>query len=150
MTTAAPSILSRPTRLAARLTGSSEEELQHLFLRKRILIRLEEEFARVPDSRETFVLAVNQCLRFCPNVSVCVPDSEPVLIGECCDLSRRIHESRSNLVTVASDRASDFDAILNVGSKVASHLPWITVNSGGWVGRLAVPDVGADNLFWES
>lgn len=143
------SILSRPARLAARLTGSSEEELDHLFMRKRILIRLEEGFASIPDSRETFFLAVNQCLRFCPNVSVYVPRSEPRLVGECQELSQRIHASRSNLVQVASDAVSDFEAILNVGRKVAADLPWITINSGGWVARLASSNSGVDDLFWE-
>jgi hypothetical protein len=144
------SILSRPARLAARLTRSSEEELEHLFMRKRILIRLEDGFASVPDSRETFFLAVNQCLRFCPNVSVYGPNSERALIGECGKLSQRIHGPQSKLVAVASDDVSDFDAVLNVGRKVAGDRPWITVNSAGWVARLAVSNSGADTLFWES
>ncbi len=142
-------ILSRPARLAAGLTHASDEELEYLFTHKRIQIRLEERFACLPDSREAFSLAVNQCLRFCPNISVYVPPSESALTVECRELSRRIHASRSNLIPVASDDTSDFDAILNVGSKVAEGLPWITINSGGWVGRLAGPGSGVENLFWE-
>src|SRR5206468_1306360 len=61
---------SRPTRLAATLVRREEVELEHLFLSSRVLVRLEEDYSEIQDARETFLLAVNQVLRFCPNVSV--------------------------------------------------------------------------------
>jgi hypothetical protein len=59
-------LLSRPVRLAARLRGQDEAELEHLFRAARVLVRLEDAFAGVSDARETFLFAVNQSLRFCP------------------------------------------------------------------------------------
>jgi hypothetical protein len=92
-------ILSRPMRLAAEIGGEDEERLEHLFTDARVLVRLEEALARVQDARETFLSAVNQILRFCPNVAVCVPDAARDLLEAANELAVRVHgrgiESRS-------------------------------------------------------
>ena len=142
-------VLSRPARMASRMTNTSEAEMHHLFRRKRILIRLEERFASLSDPRETFLLAVNQCLRFCPNVAVYVPGLAASLLNRCKMLSHGTHGSGGNLASVRSDDTAGFDAILSVGTRVRSCGHWITVNSGGWVARLAASDSGVDELFWE-
>ncbi len=78
-------IFSRPARLGALITGDSEESVVHLFTKKRILVRLEAPFSQVPDARETFLFAVNQCLRFCSNISVLVAAGRGELTRACED-----------------------------------------------------------------
>jgi len=73
---------SRPARLAADLGARTEGEAVQLFSEKRILVRIEEEFAADGNSKETFLLAINQILRFCPNVVIALPAASLELIEE--------------------------------------------------------------------
>ncbi len=130
-------MLSRPMRLAAEVSGQDETQLEHLFMEARVLIRLEDRFAQVPDARETFLFAVNQVLRFCPNVAVCVPDSAGDLIEAANDLAVRVH-GRGHRVRVAKvDGTLVFSAVVNVGMEISRDSTWVTVNSTGWVARVA-------------
>jgi len=130
--------LSRPARLAAGLGAGSEREAVQTFSNKRILVRIEEEFAANGDAKETFRLAINQILRFCPNVAVAVPAASHELIGEANLLKREIYESTEDIPTVSAERDFfKFDAIVNVGVRVDQDLPWIGINSSGWLARVA-------------
>src|SRR5881628_2562959 len=84
-------LFSRPVRLAADLSGQNEAALEHLFAGAKILVRLEEAFACVPDARETFLFAVNQALRICPNVAVSVPARARDLIEAGDELAACVH-----------------------------------------------------------
>ncbi len=143
-------LLSRPVRLAAELLGRDEAKLDHLFIEARVLIRLEEAFATVPDARETFLFAVNQVSRFCPNLSLCVPASAHDLIEAAKEVTARVH-GRGNWVHLGEVRdGSRFQAVINIGTQVADGLPWATVNSTGWVARIATAGSGVDCLPWMS
>ena len=144
-----PETVSRPVRLAASILNTTETEMGDLFSRKRILVRLEEDLAESSDARETLCLAVNQCLRFCPSVGVSIPGSDGELLNECRRIAEGIHGPGHNLGIVASDDFSGFDAVLNIGTTVRKDMPWVTVNSGGWIARVATKDSLADALFWE-
>jgi hypothetical protein len=142
---------SRPARLAATLTERTEEESANLFLEKSIMIRLEPDFARIADARETFLFAVNQVLRFCPNVGLQVPPEAQDLIDSSVELARAIHGGGAWIQVIASERkAADFDAIINVGTRIVEKLPWITVNSDGWLARVASAYSGVNVLPWSS
>ena len=140
---------SRPARLAASLAEGTEEECAHLFLKKSVLIRLESAFAHVQDARETFLFAVNQVLRFCPNVGLLVPFEFQNLADLSTELATAIHGAGRWIQIIGSDHeAAAFDAIINVGTAVANELPWVTVNSSGWLARVATAPSGANELPW--
>src|SRR5260370_25491547 len=65
---------SRPARAGAAILCADEREVEHLFLTKTILVRLEAAYAGSPNAEETFVFIINQCLRFCPRVYVDIPE----------------------------------------------------------------------------
>src|SRR5438132_5260487 len=141
-------LLSRPVRLAARLRGQDEAELEHLFREARVLVRLEDAFADACDARETFLFAVNQILRFCPNVTVSVPAGTRHLIDAGDELAARVHGA-GHRVQIASRDTAEFNAVVNVGTEMADSLPWVTVNSTGWVARVATAESGRDRLPWK-
>lgn len=141
--------LSRPVRLAAVLQNISEDECTHLFLNKRILICLEPTLASSHNARMTLVFAVNQTLRFCPNLTLMVPPESRHLVGRCLELAHAIHGADHEIQILDSEgQAKFFDAIINIGTRVCNHLPWITVNSGGWVARVASSGSGQESLPW--
>src|SRR6266436_8996474 len=86
-----PAWLSRPLRLAAELRGEDEVTLEHLLEDAHVLIRLEEAFCDMPDARETFILTVNQVIRFCQNVAVCVPTGARELVEAASGIAARVH-----------------------------------------------------------
>ncbi len=140
---------SRPARLAASIMGETEEAAIHLFAKKKILVRLEALFCEVPDARETFLFTVNQCLRFCSNISVCVEGSSDALVGACDLLAVQVHGPGANVEVVEKVTGRVFDAIVNVGAEVLSDLPSATINSSGWVARLATTGSATTELYWK-
>src|SRR5713226_8238671 len=108
-------MFSRPARLGAFITGKSEEAVIHLFTEKRILVRLEAPFCEVADARETFLFAVNQCLRFCSNISVCIEGGSEALVRACDSLVVQVHGSGASVEVVKNLVGRVFDAIVNVG-----------------------------------
>ena len=141
-------LLSRPVRLAAELCGQDEAALAHLFREARVLIRLEEAFADVPDARETFLFTVNQVIRFCPNVALCVPAGARDLIEAASDIAARVHGHGHRVHLAGVREATGFQAVVHVGTKVLDDLPWVTVNSTGWVARVATSGCGTELLPW--
>jgi hypothetical protein len=140
---------SRPARLAATLSDCTEDEALQLFSEKHVLVRIEEEFASVPDARETFLFAVNQILRFCPNVVLHLPQLSFELIENINQLKEEIHESTGPIQVLALHAPlTTYDAILNIGSRIVPDLPWITINSSGWVARAATALANSDRLPW--
>jgi hypothetical protein len=140
---------SRPARLGAFITGQTEEAVIHLFTEKRILVRLEAPFCEVADARETFLFAVNQCLRFCSNISVCIEGGSEALIRACDSLVVRVHGSGAGVEVVKNLAGRVFDAIVNVGTEVLYDHPAATINSSGWVARLATTGSPTPRLFWK-
>lgn len=117
---------SRPARQAARATGVSEAEALE-GLDGIVLIVLEDDLTNDADARETFLFAVNQCLRFAGGVGASASDRSLVAAAE--GLAAAITGSR---LTTA-----DPDVTLVVGTAVRHDRPTITVTSEGWLARLA-------------
>lgn len=143
-------VFSRPARLAASIMEETEEAAIHLFSEKKILVRLEAPFCEVPDARETFLFTVNQCLRFCSNISVCIEGGSDSLVGACNLLAVQVHGLGAKVETVNKVMGRAFDAIVNVGTEILSDLPSATINSSGWVARLATTDSTTPKLYWKS
>ena len=142
-------VRSRPVRLAAVLTGLGEAELQHMFAGSRVLVRIEKRFAEVLDAHEILLLAVNQILRFCPNLAVGLGPASRELFAACQKLAWAIHGPAHPIQAVGLEELEDFDAILSIGVEIRSDLPWIAVNSNGWVARIAPLGSTATRLAWE-
>ena len=141
--------LSRAIRLAAGLRGEEEAQLDHLFADGLVLIRLEDAFACVPVAVETFLAAVNQVARFCPNISVCAAATKHGLIHSANAIVTRIHGGTGRAVRAEDfDQATRFTAVINIGTEILQGLRSVTVNSTGWVARIATPGTGATRLAW--
>lgn len=139
---------SRPARLAAQLSGVSDEDAARLFYQKSILVRLQPEFSDMSDARETLIYAVNQLLRFCPNIHLLLEGDGSGLAQACNELARRIHGPSASINMASSLSSGPFDAILNIGNEVLAPPNSATVNSTGWIGRLAAGERRVRNLHW--
>src|SRR5260370_3708001 len=108
-------IFSRPTRLGAALSGMSEEAVEHLFVKKKVLVQLESDFCEVPDARETFLFAVNQLLRFCPNIGVSIKKDAVDLIRVCRELAVQVHGPQATVEVVEGVKPTfGFDVVVTV------------------------------------
>jgi hypothetical protein len=132
---------SRPAALAARLAGTDISRIEHLFVTRRVLLRLEEQFAETPAARETLALLANEILRFCPNIIIDLPAAAQDFVGVLEQLTTSIYGDSK--VAPASDRRGTPDAIVNVGTEIRAMANWITVNADGWVSRCAAFSGGA-------
>jgi hypothetical protein len=143
------SMFTRPLRAAANLTGSGEQELKHTFYDRRILVAIEPDFVRVRDAQETLIFAVNQALRFCPNVGVSIPPGHTDLLHECNRVMADIYGIGHQVRLADLSEARFYDAVINIGTRVLQGLPAVTVNSSGWVARVATANSTHERLFWE-
>lgn len=128
------------------MRGTDEATLKHLIEDAHVLVRLEEAFTDVPDARETFLSLVNQVVRFCPNVAVCVLARE--LLDEARRVAVRVHGGGHPLKVADVRDARPFAAVVNVGTEILEGLPSCTVNSTGWLARIAVAGCGIERLSW--
>jgi hypothetical protein len=142
-------MFTRPLRAAAKLTGGGEHELKNTFFDRQILIAIEPDFVRVRDARETFLFSANQALRFCPNVAVSIPPGHSDLLHECNRVVADIYGTGHQVRSAQLSEARHHDAIINIGAQVLHGLPGVTVNSSGWLARIATADSTNDRLFWE-
>src|SRR5260370_11372111 len=143
-------IFSRPARLGAALSGMSEEAVEHLFVKKKVLVQLEADFCEDQDARETFLFAVNQLLRFCPNIGVSIKKDAVDLLRVCRELAAQVHGPQATVEVVEGAKPTyEFDAVVNVGAKILTTMRSVTVNSGGWTARVATGDSGAQTLHWK-
>jgi hypothetical protein len=137
--------LSRPLAVAAGLLADDFTRVEHLFTGRRVFVRLEPALAGGADARQTVVLAVNEVLRFCPNVAVALPPEDAELIEIANMLAVEIY-GPAHRVATASMEETAFDAVLNVGVEVRDLPAWITVSSDGWLARVATAAAGAVKL----
>jgi hypothetical protein len=142
-------IFSRPVRLGALVSGQSESFAANLLMEKKILVRIESSFCDDSDGREAFLFAVNQALRFCPNVSICIEGHSDDLIRVCDRLATEIYGQETPLKVVDSIECGKFDALINVGTQVFAGFPSATINSSGWVARLATASSGTSTVCWQ-
>jgi ThiF family len=141
-------LFSRPARLAALLSKRTEACVLQLFTKKTVLVRLEAPFTAIPDARETFLFTVNQVLRFCSNVGICISREAADLIPLCNSLADQVHGEGETIKVVNDIGSVAADAIVNVGSEVLPGLPSATINSSGWVARLATGNCDSIPLYW--
>jgi hypothetical protein len=127
--------LSRPLATAARLLQSDEAEVESLFRNAYVLVRLDDEVADSADGQSTLLLAINEILRFCPNVSVEVPPRHGAFLDRCDALAEDIHGHGTRVERVSSGTPDRFSATLSVGLEIRPG--WVTVSSTGWVARVA-------------
>jgi len=126
---------SRPAALAARLAATNASMIEHLFARKKILLRLEEDLGEVEQARQTLTLLANEVLRFCPNIIIELPTAAHHLYGTLQQLAAEIHgHSR---ITLGASEYSNPDATVSIGTEIRAVPNWITINSDGWLSRCA-------------
>jgi hypothetical protein len=126
---------SRPMRAAAQLAGVDETEAQRRFTGRRVLIRLADELADDANAGETFLFAVNLCLRF---VDVAIDCSDSKLAAAAEDLAEQITGSRLS--------PGETNVSLVVGASVSHDSPSIVVHSDGWLARMATSESAIDHL----
>lgn len=135
--------LSRPLAVAAALLADDPTHVEHLFTGRRVLVRLEPTLTGNADARQTVILAVNEILRFCPNVALTVPPQDADLLEIANTLAVEIHGSAH---AIANVKETTFDATLNVGVEVRDVPAWITISSDGWLARVATTAAGPMRL----
>jgi hypothetical protein len=127
--------ISRIARLAALAGGMDEHQATGLFSHKRVLVAVDR---LGPNSRETLLLATNQLLRFCGTVAVSLPDSiRGLVLPELEALASRVRGDGYPLRAADFADASQFDAVLLIGSEVRDQPGWVSVSSDGWLARTA-------------
>ena len=126
---------SRPMRGAAQLAGVDEAEAQRRFTGRRVLIRLDDELAANAIARETFLFAVNLCLRF---VDVAIHCPDPNLVAAV--------ERLAEQITGAPLSTGKTDVSLVVGTRVSHDSPAIVVTSNGWLARMATSESAINRL----
>lgn len=143
-------LFSRSIRAATQLVDASEDSIEGLFKSARVLVRLEDAFTERADAHETFLLAVNQSLRFCPNIAVSLPPSAIELLNDCNKLASAVHgEGHAVLLVAANEDFRDYSAIVNIGIEVVPDLPWTSVISSGWVARLSPAKCDIPAIPWK-
>lgn len=127
--------LSRPLATAARLLHTDEAEVESLFRNARVLVRLDDVLADSADAQSTLLLAVNEILRFCPNVAVEAPPGQLALLDTCDALAEDIHGHGARVERGSNGSLHRFSASLSIGLEIRPG--WVAVSSAGWVARVA-------------
>jgi hypothetical protein len=122
-------------RGAAQIAGVDEREAERRFTGRRALISLDDELTDDANARETFLFAVNLCLRF---VDVAIECSNAELAASADHLAEQI--------TGSSLTIGKTDISLVVGASVPHDSPSIAVNSDGWLARMATSESTLDRL----
>jgi hypothetical protein len=136
--------LSRPAALAARLADIDPAEAMHLFTTRHVVVRLEPELGGNALAHGSLVLAANQILRFCPNVTFALPEDarsplEPKL--------RRLAEAIHATPNLAFARAPvSADATLTIGNEIDAGPDSIAINGDGWLSRMTTSAAEPDGL----
>jgi len=130
MTTTPPS-LSRPLATAESL-GDKAPDAKH-FLERKVLFTGDSPVLAAKNGQDCFLDSLLLLSRIVPVLFVYLPaspfkDAAARLIKEL-DLPRKIE-------FVSNADYEDYDVILCVGSTVRGDLPWVTVNSNGWMVRV--------------
>lgn len=123
---------SRPLRLAARVTGAEEADLANVFT-GRVAVHLAGDQAGRPDARESFLFAVNQILRFAPNLSISLPAGESELAQEVRALAKGIVAPEAEIPLIVDDHSAM--VTLTIGTTIAPATTGVAVSSSGWLAR---------------
>ena len=125
---------SRPAAVAGRLAGIDVGEATDLFTTKRVICRLDPDLSANPVAYATLLLAANQILRFCPNLTFALPRAAlPMLEPQLWQLAASIHLEPQ----IRFGDEVDGDATLNVGRVIRDEANWVAINGDGWLARVA-------------
>jgi hypothetical protein len=132
---------SRPLRWASTVSGMDEEQLRGYLRNVRVAVRLEAGFDH-SDARETFLLAVDMLLRFCPHLVLVIDDHNFALARKAQRLAVGILRTKTAVEVLTRDpNWNGFDVVLTIGRQPVDAARVVTVNSNGWVARLATESV---------
>lgn len=126
---------SRPLATAATLAASAADA--HRFTNKVVLLTGEEEILGLDNGVFCFLDALRLLMRTVANLEVFVPASLCKLRHDVEELARKIEFGNPVLFLDEQPTLERYDAILNVGWRVAADLPSTTINSNGWIARIS-------------
>lgn len=125
---------SRLAAVAGHLAGIEADEALDLFTSKRVVCRLDPDLDANPAAHATLLLAANQILRFCPHLTIALPDAaQPTLVPRLRQLAASIHPDPA----IRFEDDPDGDATLNIGRLIRDEPNWIAINGDGWLARVA-------------
>ncbi len=133
---------SRPLATANRLADVAEDA--NRFIDKRVLLTGESDVLGSQNGRDCFLSSLRLLVRFCADVSVFLPTVSAEFAKEVFREAGRIEPAVKFRQSEPDPR--EFDAILNVGSRMRPDLPWTVINSNGWLARVSSvsSDLAAD------
>ncbi|MCX5796994.1 MAG: ThiF family adenylyltransferase [Elusimicrobia bacterium] len=104
---------------------------------KKVLLTGEADTLLTPNGCESFLSSLRLLIRVCPNVTVALPAECQILRAEAEALAARLSFAAPVEFESAKNGMSDFAAILSVGTRRNPSLPMTTINSNGWLARVA-------------
>src|SRR5207245_2867599 len=103
----------------------------------RVLLTGERDVLTTENGRDCLLNSLRLLMRICSNVSVFLPAECRELRSECQAVAARI-TIRTPVEVLGDVPALDrYDAILSIGTRARSDLPWTVINSNGWVARVS-------------
>jgi molybdopterin/thiamine biosynthesis adenylyltransferase len=125
---------SRPVKTAEMLGNLAED--RHRFLRKTVLLTGESKILATANGKNCLLDALRLLVRICPNITVSLPAGNDLVIERAKSLTDQIEFSQQVLFKDVVEDFSTYDAVLSVGTRGNSALPWTTINSNGWIARV--------------
>ncbi len=126
---------SRPEATAARLGDLAPD--RHRFTEKRVLLCAERDVVATENGRDCFLSSLRLLVRICPNVTLVLPRGCDELRAECHAVSGTIAFRTPVRILNDAPVLDRYDALLCVGTRARSDLPWTVINSNGWVARVS-------------
>jgi len=136
---------SRPFAAAGQLGELAAD--RHRFAGKRVLLTGEGRALTTANGQECLFASLRLLIRFCRNVTVWIPEASPAIVNESHRLAEELAFGPAVAFAGKTPEPTQFDAILNVGSKVVPQLPWTAISANGWI---AYVSSGATGLPIES
>jgi molybdopterin/thiamine biosynthesis adenylyltransferase len=129
---------SRPQKSAEQLGNLAED--RHRFLQKQVFLTGDPEVLATQNGRECLLDSIRLLVRICPNIVVGLPQQSGELLTEAKTLADEIAFGKTVEFWDRLRNLDQFDAILSIGTKVRSDLPWTAINSNGFVARVSSVD----------
>jgi len=126
---------SRPAA-AARSLGALAPDA-HRFHDKRVLLTGESVVLGTANGRECLLAGLRLLIRFCRDVTVRVPASTKDVADECHAVLDDLDIVDRCTIATGDGSEKGYDAILSIGTRVRSDLPWTVINSNGWLARVS-------------
>jgi hypothetical protein len=125
---------SRPVAAADSLGDKASD--RHRFTEKRVLLTGEANILGLENGRNCFLDSIRILTRMTRGLKVWIPEGTS-LGEEASQLIEHISFGEMPEFLTTPPKFTTFDAVLSVGTKTHSELPWTTINSNGWVARVS-------------